>query len=79
VRDRRVWQFIANGALHQDVFSWFWMRFVRAASLVVGRWGPCWTRKKVGRHLLGVWILAALWIFGPARVILMAAHRMLGR
>jgi len=50
---------------------WFGARFIGAASMVVDRWGPAWTRKRLLVDIpIGAWLLLILWLGLPTLLII---------
>jgi hypothetical protein len=77
MRNERVWRFIASGAVSPGTVSWFCRRYSDAAARIVERWGPRWSRRKVFRCRLGVWILFVAWAVGPTYIAISIARRFL--
>jgi len=60
-----VWRKLGVGQELPSV-QWFGGRFLQAATVVVDRWGPRWTRKRiVSQTPVGAWLLLALWLGLP--------------
>jgi len=54
-----------RGGLDHPSGGWFWRRFIAAAGVIVDRWGPGWTKRRLfGGAPLGAWILLACWLGG---------------
>jgi len=57
-----IWRSSTEGAPRPPV-AWFGHRFMEAASIVVDKWGPQWSQKRLGAGPpVGAWCLAGLWL-----------------
>ncbi len=62
--DKRLLAYVGRG-VEAPRPSWFVGTFLTAASKVVERWGPRWSRKRVCGHSIGTWLLAMVWLAIP--------------
>ena len=64
-----LWRNVGQGIEHPSG-AWFGHRFVEAATVVVDRWGPKWSKWRFGTQApVGVWILLAIWLGGVWLVV----------
>ena len=59
----RLWRRVGGGLEHPSA-RWFGQRFVRAATVVVERWGPSWAKRRLAQAPIGAWLLLMVWIAG---------------
>ncbi len=55
---------VSNG-VQMPSGRWFGLRFMLAASAVVDRWGPRWSKRRMLSMPVGAWVLACLWLAAP--------------
>ena len=51
------------------VSKWFVYSFVDAATVVIDRWGPSWSKRRVGSSAVGAWGLLVLWLGLPVLLV----------
>jgi len=51
------------------VAKWFVLGFVTAATVVIDRWGPFWSKRRVGSAAVGAWGLLLLWLGIPVLLV----------
>lgn len=65
-----VWEGVRKNLEHPSG-AWFGHRFVRAATVVLDRWGPRWSRARLGTDVaVGAWLLLLVWVGAPLCLLL---------
>ncbi len=63
-----LWRRTKPGA-GAPVINWFVLGFVSAATVVIDRWGPSWSKRRIGTAAVGAWGLLVLWLGLPLLLV----------
>jgi hypothetical protein len=64
-----LWRRTRPGA-EAPVTKWFVCSFINAATVVIDRWGPSWSKRRIGSAAaVGAWALFVLWLGLPLLLV----------